>query len=258
MTFSRITSHQAPPFCFRDGGASAMGQRIPQTSPANVFFRLLPKISRINFYSVFSGKSSSPPFFSSNSKAPATNAKPNSKVSFFETNSTAEQQPQEFAQANYLAPFRISAEFAQANSTDITGDSYSSDARVCSSKLPVSLTDLQSRPSGTQEFAQANSTGTKASSRTSKTRVCSSKLHRPSQTLRTYSRATEFAQANSDAASCARSRSDGGVCLSKPQRRPGATRALEYRDQRPTRRNKPRRSGVWCFWAHRNGDLVMT
>jgi hypothetical protein len=46
--------------------------------------------------------------------------------------------------------------------------------------------------------------------------------------------------------------------LSKPQRRPGATRALEYRDQRPTRRNKPRRSGVWCFWTHRNGDLVMT
>lgn len=248
MTSSRITSHQAPPFCFRDGGASAMGQRIPQTSPANVFFRLLPKISRINFYSVFSGKSSSPPFFSNSSKAPATNAKPNSKVSFFETNSTAEQQPQEFAQANYLAPFRDSAEFAQANSTDTTGDSYSSAPRVCSSKLPSSSTGHQSHP---------NSTDTKTSSRTSKTRVCSSKLHRPS-TLGTYSLTTEFAQANFDAASCTRSRSDGGVCLSKPQRRPGATRALEYRDQRPTRRNKPRRSGVWCFWTHRNGDLVMT
>lgn len=258
MTSSRITGHQAPPFCFRDGGASAMGRRIPQTSPANVFFRLLPKISRINFYSVFSEKSSSPLVFSSNSKTQATNANPHSKVSFFETNSTAKQQPQEFAQANYLAPFRISAEFAQANSTDTTGDSYSSDARVCSSKLPASLTDLQSRPSGTQEFAQANSTGNKACSRTSKTRVWSSKLHRPSQALRTYSLATEFAQANFDAASCARSRSNGGVCLSKLQRQPGATKAFEHRDQRPTRQNKPRSSGVWCFWAHRNGVLVMT
>lgn len=228
MTSSRITGHQAPPFCFRDGGASAMGRRISQTAPLNLFSGFLPIFAQITFYSLLSEKSSSPPLFSSNSKAQAANAKPHSKVSFFETNSTDEQQPQEFAQTNYLAPFPISPEFAQANFIGTMGDS--SDTRVCLSKLFMTP--------NTQEFAQTNTTDTTAG-RHNHARVCSSKLHKLPKAVRAHSQASEFAQANRRCNGIG----GGGVCSSKLQRQPRVTRAIKHRVRGPQGKPNPAAAG---------------